>query len=184
MKNKSPTEGPLLVNVERDLRKHMRDISLRLNANPNLARLVLINPILVLEDLGVQISKEVKMHIMETLRFPPALVRRRDALAIELKDDLAELNVHHKLPFTIQQRAELVYKTLNIPPLPEDQTNGHSLSINQLREYKDKHPLLAKLADYERYSKGALIFYPRSIYEQYKTGEKNLHWVNAIRFKT
>lgn len=184
MKKQSPTEGPLIVNVERDLRKHMRDISLRLNANPNLARLVLINPILVLEDLGVHVSKEVKKHIMDTLRFPPSLVKRRDALAIELQEELAELNIHHKLPLTPKQRAELVFHKLKIQPVDEDKNNGHNLSINQLRVYKDQHPVLIKLAEYERYCKGALIFYPRSIYEQYKTGEKNLHWVNGIRFKT
>ena len=184
MKKLSPTKDPLVVNVERDLRKNMREISLRLNANQNLARLVLINPILVLEDLGVTLSKEVKTHIMDTLRFPPALVKRRDALAIELKEDLAKLNIHHKLPFTNQQRAALVFHTLKIQPQSDDENDVESLSINQLRVYKNQHPLLTKLAEYERYAKGALIFYPRSIYEQYKTGEKNLHWVNAIRFKT
>ena len=183
MKKQSPTNEPLVVNVERDLRKHMREISQRMNANQTLARLVLINPILVLEDLGVQLSKDVKTHIMETLRFPPSLVKRRDELALELKKELSLLNSHHKLPLTDPQRAELVFSTLKIQPMSGDERCIHDLSIKQLAVYKDKHPLLTKLAEYERYSKGALIFYPRSIYEQYKTGEKNLHWVNAIRFK-
>jgi hypothetical protein len=183
MKKQSPTEGPLVVHVERDLRKHMRAISQRLNANPNLAKLVLINPLLVLEDLGVEVSKEVKTHIIETLRFPPALVKRREALAVELKKELAAIGVHHALPLTIENRAALVFHTLKIKPLPEDVSSIKKLSVNQLRSYKDQHPLLTKIAEYERYSKGALIFYPRSIYEQYKAGEKMLHWVNAIRFK-
>lgn len=182
MKKQSPTHDLIVVNVERDLRKHMREISQRMNANQHLACLVLINPILVLEDLGVQLSKDVKKHIMEALRFPPSLVKRRDALAIELHNEFAKINVHYKLPLTDKHRAELVFNTLKIHALPDDQTVSE-LSINQLRGYKDQHSLLTKLAEYERYSKGALIFYPRSIYEQYKAGEKNLHWVDAIRFK-
>ncbi len=183
MKKQSPMEGSLVVNVERDLRKHMRVISQRLNANPDLAKLVLINPILVLEDLGVEISKDVKTHIIDTLRFPPALVKRRDALAVELKKELDALNLHYALPLTNEHRAALVFHILKITPLPDDLNSVKKLSINQLRSYKDEHPLLTKMAEYERYSKGALIFYPRSIYEQYKAGEKILHWVNAIRFK-
>lgn len=141
MKKTIPMDSPIAINVERDLRKNMRSINQRLNANPELAKLVLINPILVLEDLGVQLSLDVKNHIMETLRFPPALVKRRDALAIELKQEFAKLNIHHEPNFTSQQRAKLVFQTLNIPPLPKDKLT--SLSVNQLREYKDKHPLLA-----------------------------------------
>ena len=181
MKKTIPMEGPITINVERDLRKNMRTISQRLNANPELAKLVLINPILVLEDLDVQLSNEVKNHVMESLRFPPALVKRRDALGSELKKDLAALNIHHELTFTNKQRAELVFRKLKISPLSNDKVTD--LSSSQLRLYKEKHPLLTKLAEFERYSKGALIFYPRSTYEKYKTGEKKLHWVNAIRFK-
>lgn len=184
MKNKPRTKGPLVVDVERDLRKHMREITHRLNDNPDLARLVLINPILVLEDLGVVVSKDVKTHIMDALRFPPSLVKRRNELAQEVQRELVALNINHTLPLTNQQRAALVYRTLQIPPLEEENGKVDTLSINQLRAYKDKHPLLYKLSEYERYSKGALIFYPRSIYEKYKHGEKKLHWVNAIRFKT
>ncbi len=183
MKKQSPKFEPLIVNVDRDLRKHMREISQRMNANQYLARLVLINPILVLEDLGVQFSKEVKKHIMDTLRFPPSLIKRREEIGVELTNDLAQINVHYTLPITNKQRANLVFHTLNIKPLPEDQNSLNDLSMNQLRVYKDQHSLIMKLTEYERYSKGALIFYPRSIYEQYKTGEQNLHWVNGIRFK-
>ena len=180
MKKTTPTEGPMTINIERDLKKHMRAISVRLNENPELARLVLINPILVLEDLGIELSNEVKKHIMDSLRFPKALVKRRDELACELKADLAALNVHHSLPLTDKQRSDLVFNTLKIKP----KDNHEVLSVEKLRVYKDEHPVLTKLAEFERFSKGALIFYPRNVYEKYKTGEKKLHWVNAIRFKT
>ncbi|HBI22417.1 MAG TPA: hypothetical protein DDY37_07550 [Legionella sp.] len=183
MKKIPSMEDPLIIEAERDLRKNMRAINQRLNANPKLARLVLINPILVLEDLGVQVNKEVKNHIMNTLRFPPSLVKRRDAIAQELKNDFASNNLNYVLPLTNQQRAQLVFHSLKIPRLPKKpDTAPDALTISELRLYKDTHPLLKKLAEFERYSKGALIFYPRSIYEQYKRGEKKMHWVNAIRF--
>jgi hypothetical protein len=180
MKKTTSTEGPITIKIERDLKKHMRAISVRLNENPDLARLVLINPILVLEDLGVELSNEVKKHIMDSLRFPKALVKRRDELACELKTDLAALKVHHPLPLTDKQRSDLVFNTLKINPKDKHEV----LSVEKLRAYKDEHPVLTKLAEFERYSKGALIFYPRNVYEKYKTGEKKLHWVNAIQFKT
>ena len=162
----------------------MRSINKLLNDNPDLARFVLINPILVLEDLGVQISAPVKQHIINSLRFPAKLVARRDELAKEVEAEFARLNIHHKLPLTSSQRATLVFDTLKLSVLPEHTSNLHKLETDQLRAYSDQHVLIMKLAEYERFRKGGLIFFPRHIYEQYKSGDKQLHWVNAVRFKT
>lgn len=181
-KNQLPP-APISIAVERDLKKNMRAINQLLNANPELARLVLINPILVLEDLGVTISQPVKQHIINSLRFPRKLVERRDQLATEVSAEFARLNIKQKLPLTAAQRAELVFKTLEIKPLRQHKTAVTHLDSNQLQDYTGKHPLLFKLSEYERFRKGGLIFFPRHIYEQYKSGEKQLHWVKAVKFK-
>ncbi len=174
----------MIIEIERDLKKNIRSINKLLNDNPELARLVLINPILVLEDLGVQISAPVKQHIINRLRFPAKLVARREELGKEVEDEFTRLNIHHKLPLTSSQRATLVFDTLKVPAIPEHLNNLNKLDTDQLRAYSEQHPLLMKLAEYERFRKGGLIFFPRHVYEQYKSGVKQLHWVNAVRFKT
>ena len=184
MTKKNKIEPIMVIAVERDLKKNMRSINKLLNDNPELARLVLINPILVLEDRGVQISAPVKQHIINSLRFPPKLVARRDELSKEVHDEFDRLNTHYKLPLTSSQRATLVFDTLKIPAQPEHATHLTKLDTNQLKAYTDQHPLVMKLAEYERFRKGGLIFFPRNVYEQYKAGVKQLHWVNAVRFKT
>ena len=183
-KNQAQLPVPsIVIGVERDLKKNMRSINKLLNDNPDLACLVLINPILVLEDLGVQISAPVKQHIITSLRFPAKLVALRDQFAKEVHDEFSRLHIRDKLPLTSLQRAKLVFETLKIKPLPA-QLNKTKLDTNQLKLYSDQHPLLMKIAEYERYRKGGLIFFPRHVYEQYKSGVKQLHWVNAVRFKT
>jgi hypothetical protein len=184
MAKKPQSQQSIVLEVERDLKKNMRAINTLLNANPDLARLVLINPILVLEDLGIQISTPVKQHITQSLRFPAKLVARRDELAKEVTEEFARLKIHLKLPLTTAQRAKLVYETLKIKPLHKHSADFEHLDPNQFREYIHKHPLIFKVAEYERFRKGGLVFFPRHIYEEYKSGVRQLHWVNAVRFKT
>lgn len=182
-KNPQPQQ-PIVLKVERDLKKNIRSINSLLNANPDLARLVMINPILVLEDLGVTISDPVKQHIIQSLRFPAKLVARRDELAKEVEEEFARLKIHYKLPLTTAQRAKLVFDTLKIKPLHKHSMDLEHLDPSELLKYSHKHPLIFKVTEYERFRKGGLVFFPRHIYEEYKSGVRQLHWVNAVRFKT
>lgn len=183
MTNTPESQHSIVIEVERDLKKNMRSINKLLNDNPVLACFLLVNPILVLEDLGVKISDPVKKHIKQSLRFPAKLVARRDELAKEVHEEFSRIKIKQKLPLTTADRAKLVFKTLKIKPLHQHSDHQH-LDSNQLREYMEKHPLLFKLAEYERFRKGGLVFFPRHIYEEYKSGVRQLHWVNAVRFKT
>jgi len=183
MAKNNQSNQPIVLEVERDLKKNLRSINTLLNENPDLARFVLINPILVLEDLGVTISTPVKQHIIQSLRFPAKLVARRDELAKEVEKEFSRLKIHHKLPLTKEQRAKLVFETLKIKPLHQHLNHPQQLDTNQLREYSHNHPLIFKLTEYERFRKGGLVFFPRSIYEEYKAGVRQLHWVDAVQFK-
>lgn len=183
MSKKAISTEPIIINVERDLKKHMRAINQLLNNNPELARLVVVNPILVLEDLGVTISSSVKQHIMDALRFPPKLVAQRDQMASELHTEFEKLGVNYKLPLSNETRAHLVFKHMQIKPLKKDKKNPNHLTSDQLKNYKDKSPLLAKLEKYERWRQGGMIFHPRAEYQKYKSGEKNMKWIKAITFK-
>ena len=174
---------PLTLRTERDLRQNIRSISQRLNDMPDLARMLLVNPILALEDAGVQMSPEVKKHVMDALRFPPALVERRARLEAELRDELAAHGVEHKLPLTPEQRAHLLFDVLRLEPRGAAGRAAGGVTSKEARAYARRHPLVAKLAEYERARQGRLIFYPREVYETYKAGLKRQQWIKSVKFK-
>jgi len=177
------TSDPIQVATHRDLRKHMRAICERLNAQPDIARLVFVNPILALEDVGVSLEPEAKQHIMDALRFPPKLQKRKAELAAELTEAFAREGVTAKFPLTSKQRAHLVFRTLAIAPLAEDGQAPDSLASERLGAYAQAHPLAAKLAEYERLDRGRMIFQPRKTYDLYKSGQKRHRWIKSVRFK-
>ncbi len=166
-----------------DLRKNMRAISTRLNDNPELARLILVNPILAFEDAGVQMTSEVKQHIMDTLRFPKRLMERKAQLETEIGDALGCLDMNVKLPLNEQQRADLVFRILKVRPLAGEPQEFERISSKRARLYRKSHPLLDKLAEYERLRQGGLVFQSRETYDKYKAGLRRHHWVKSVRFK-
>ena len=174
---------PIEIKEHRELRQHIREICTRFNDNPDLARLVLVNPILALEDVGVKLSPEAKKHIMDTLRFPARLEERKEELEAELKGELKRLKFHAELPLTPDRRAELLFQVLKLEPAENDTCDLSRLDSYRTRAYSRKHPLVAKLAEYERIRQGGLIFHTRESYEAYKSGRRKHHWVKAVRFK-
>jgi hypothetical protein len=183
MEKSTPYFEPILANTERDLRKNIREISTRFNNNPDLARLVFVNPILAFEDVGVQLSAEMKRHIMDRMRFPPKLKEKTARLEKELKEELAQLKVAAELPFTPEQRADLLFNVLRVKPLDADKANAARLESNRTKEYRRVHPLIAKLAEYERARQGSLIFHTRERYDDYKAGRRKHRWIKSVRFK-
>lgn len=185
----------LKLETHRDLRANIRAISKRFNDDPESARMLLVNPLLALEDIGVQMTTELKDHIKNALRFPPNVIERRDQLELEIFDELKQLGVTYKVPLNEEQRADLIFNVLKLK-LPEARTNRipteecedrvvplpglRSLEIKRLAK---QHPLVAKLVEYERLRQGRVIFYPRQVYESYKAGLKRQNWIKAVRFK-
>lgn len=186
MKNgeeKGLTDEPIRVANERDLRKNMRAICERFNAQPELARLVFVNPVLALQDVGVQLEPEAKQHIMNALRFPPKLQKRKAELATELTEAFAREKAAVELPLSAKQRAHLLFRVLSVKPLTADAQATEELAPERLGYYAGAHPLAARLAEYERLDRGRLIFQPRETYEAYKSGQKRHRWIKAVRFK-
>jgi len=174
---------PLAINTHRDLLTNIRPICQRLNNDPDTARMLLVNPILALEDAGIQLAPEVKQHIMDSLRFPPSLVERKEKLELELQDELTALGFPHKLPLTSEQRADLMFRVLKVKSTQAQPSAAAEIGSKEMRAYSRQHPLVAKLADYERLRQGRLIFYPRETYEAYKAGLKRQNWIKAVKFK-
>lgn len=182
MKKTIPSNEPLVIEKERDLRKNIRNINQRFNDHPEIAKLILINPILALQDIGVTVTPEVKQHIMDSLRFPPKWIERREQIKQELETELAHYGFKDKLPLTNATRSNLVFNIMKMKPRI-DEKNVQELAPERLPFYQKEHPLIAKLVEYEKLKRGRMIFQPKQAYEEYKSGVKKLKWIKAIRFK-
>ncbi len=180
---KPPPSEPIRIDNRRDLRNNIRAINKRFNDQPEVARLLLVNPILALEDVGVQLASDVKQHIMDTLRFPPKLMERKARLEMELKEELSRLDVPSDLPLNGTVRARLLFRVLKLEPLVEDAQDTSRLETKRTRAYASHHPLVAKLAEYERVRQGGLVFHTREIYEAFKSGTRRHRWIKSVRFK-
>lgn len=174
---------PISLETHRDLRKNIRAISSRFNENPELARLLLVNPILAFKDAGVDMAREIQVHIMNTLRFPKRLVEKKERLESELRKELKDLGLPAELPLSAETRAHLLFRVLKLPPLMQDASSLKGIESRRMRYYSRQHPIVAKLADYERARQGGLVFRTQEQYQAYKTGEKRHHWVKSVRFK-
>jgi len=173
---------PLVLQTERDLRANIRRICRRLDAQPALSRLLFINPLLVLEDVGVQMSPTVREHIIQALRFPPKRRVRIEALQTEvaaLGRQCAEVD---------GDAAGAAGPTpVAAPRVGHDQTqHAASNTAEHAADLAAQTPLRVQLAtrqaELARLQQGALVFFPRSIYEQFKRGEKKHRWIKAVRF--
>jgi len=80
----------IVIGSHRQLIGLQREIFKRLNANPQLAALMLINPALALQDIGFKASREITHHMLHTLQHPPQLRQRREYLEQKLKQALQE----------------------------------------------------------------------------------------------
>jgi hypothetical protein len=186
---------PIRIDTHDDLIREKVRVSERMNARPDIARLVLVNPILAFEDIGVTLSPVMQRHIMHTLRFPKRLQARKERLEQELGAELASLGVKDSLPLTDEARRDLLQRVLKMEqpdqapatPARTDDARAELAAAApdrlDLRQYARRHPLIAKLVAYDRVRQGGLVFYPREVYRAYKEGRKQHRWLASFRFK-
>lgn len=176
----SPDFKPIHVESHHDFRGHMVEIVNRLNNTPEIAKLVLVNPIYALRDINVTLSKEMEQHIFKTFSSPPAKQKRLTELEAQIKPELEKLPGKPAIPSTPEHNAEFVFRTLGIPPLPGDSTD--QLDRGRLNAYWRRHPLIPLLIEHQRVAKSGLVFFPRATYDAYKSGKLRQNWMNSIRF--
>jgi len=171
----------ILVRSHRDLRRNIRAICRRLNANPEIARLTLVNAVLAFEDVGVTLNAEMKEHIRRTLQEPPRLRERREALERELIEELPVLRSGAELPRTNAQRARFLFDALGLAPLSHEDLRG--VSRKRLAAYVAAHPSVEKLVRWERARRGGFVLHTRGSYRAFKEGRRRHPWVKSIRFE-
>lgn len=180
-----PKENPKLpshLETHEELVANMPAILGRLNEQPELARLVLINPLLVLEDLGITLSEDLQDHIRRTLGFPPGRVRQIAELRGRLRESLAAHfpGADVKLPKTPRERANLLFDRLG---LPYEGRRPDGVTVEQLRVFRDRHPIAADLYELGRLERGTLQYQTRGEYERHKAGAPHHSWLRSLKFR-
>jgi hypothetical protein len=190
MAKRPRSNEPIRIETHRELRGNIRRICERFNADPGLARLLLVNPVLAFEDAGVELTPELKEHIINRLRFPPKLVERLARLEAEIREELQSLGIDAALPLSAEQRAKVLFDVLKLSPVPAASGRTSTGAAPDApaprldaKAYRTQHPLAAKLAEYERARQGSLLFHTRTTYEAYKAGQRQHRWLVGIRFK-
>ena len=174
-------EKPLRLETHEDMRRNIRAVNRRLNRDPAIARMMFVNPVLALEDAGVELSAEMREHVMQSLRFPQSLQRTLDDLRKEICDDLG-LSDPEELPDRPDERARLLFKRLGVLA-PAVRPGANAIHWRDVYAHAREHPAAQRLARYERLSHGGMIFQPRSVYEAFKSGRRKMRWIKAIRFR-
>lgn len=109
---------PLPLEDHRELVTRRREIAARLEEHPGFASLLLVNPAKALDDLGVELSKETRSHLLRALRHPPRAARRREELERRLEEKIGE----SPRPLDGEWVSELLFGELELQPLA---TRGH-----------------------------------------------------------
>lgn len=81
---------PLAIASHRALAGRQKEIADRVAASPDLAVMLLINPVLAFERMGIKLSPEIAHHVLHTIQHPKALRTRREELEASLQKALGE----------------------------------------------------------------------------------------------
>jgi hypothetical protein len=103
----------LTIDTHEGLAAARQEIIERLHANPDIARLLLINPIAAFQDVGVQLSPELASHILHTLQFAPETAARRRVL----ETDLRRIAGERPRSSDPQWVSHFLFQTLQLKPL-------------------------------------------------------------------
>lgn len=177
-----PPDDPVHLRTHEELTDRLPEIFRRLNENPEIGRLTLVNPILALEDIGFFLSDDLQDHLRKTLAFPKGRVKRISEARKHLRELLAsqvEKGKQVQLPKTPRERARLIFDTLG---LKSEGKPSDALTVEQLRPFRHQHPIAEALYQVGRLERGTMIFESRSVYEAHKAGLPHHSWFRRLHF--
>src|SRR5690606_37738396 len=102
----------ITVTSHRELLAMARVLAPRLARDPELSVMLLANPVLALRHYGIELSKAMQRHVLETLRHPPKRRARRQALEQSLEAALGE----RPRPNDERWMARLVFELRGLEP--------------------------------------------------------------------
>lgn len=152
----------LVLETHEDFAKATHEIFQRLNDNPDLAKLLLVNPVLAIEELDVELSQELRHHVMHALQHPPKLRERRAELEASLTKALGQT----PKPNNEEWLADVIFNQLDVEPL----NTSHRTPV------------------YKRVVSDTLVNYAQNIRERWERSKTNPRRSRPkggkIRFKT
>lgn len=177
---KKPRDYPTIEVKDHDqLVARLEEILARIDSDPELGRLLVINPILVLEDVGVTLSEQLRDHVQRTLGFPKGRVKRLYETRKRMKELFGAAGL--TVPEAPKERADLVFDALKIAPRNDERPRA--LSVDEMRPYRKESPLVAALYEVGRLERGAIMFHSRGTYEEYKNGRVHHPWLTGISLR-
>ncbi len=109
----APSQSVIHIKTERDLVRYRRQIADLLQADPAAMRLLIINPVQAMRDVGILIAPKVANHILHSVQYPPAVRSQKTRLTHELTVALG--GKPH--PTDPEWLARTVFVQLKIPPV-------------------------------------------------------------------
>lgn len=109
---------PIEIKSHRGLIAHQREIFQRLNSHPELAKRLLLNPVLAFREVGVKTTPKISRHILRTIQFTPRLRQRYN----ELQASLKEAAGRKPWPNDPEWVSRFLFEELGLQPLD---TTGH-----------------------------------------------------------
>jgi len=125
---------PLKLATHRDLVRYQADIAARLAAEPRMAVMMSINPVLALEALGVTMTPEISHHVLHTLQHPAAVRSRRE----ELEESLRKVLGEPPRPNDPAWNVHLLFELRKLAPLD---TQGHTPTYTPPLGQEESKPL-------------------------------------------
>jgi hypothetical protein len=104
---------PLEITTREELAERMGEIFARLNRRPELARMMMVNPVMAMADAGVRLAPDVGTHVLHALQHPPEVQSRRRQLTKTLKKQLGEA----PQPNDPKWLARVLFEQLKLEPL-------------------------------------------------------------------
>jgi hypothetical protein len=133
------------IESHRALAGKQRDLAARVAAHPDVAVMLLINPVLAFKELGVTFSPEIASHVLHAVQHPAPVRTRREDLEASIKQALGEaaqpVNAvwNSRLLFTLRKLAPLAIgdaKPAYTPPLGQPEAQSlHDLRPRAVLRY-------------------------------------------------
>ncbi|HEX2611077.1 MAG TPA: hypothetical protein VHK68_08700 [Gemmatimonadales bacterium] len=172
------------------IQESLDEILDRVNADPDLARAAVSNPILALEELGYTLDPEVRFEIEDRGRFEDSkLIARRRRLRVQIfkaagrtfdpdsPDELAAV----LRDLGVRPRGGGECRLEQVRPLRTGPGREEPLE-DALEPLRDQHPMMAPLLEYRRIDASRPGFAQKSLYGQLRAG-KGGRLVSRVRVR-
>jgi len=155
------------IESHRALAGKQRDLAARVAAHPDVAVMLLINPILAFKQLGVTLSPEIASHVLHAVQHPAPVRTRREALEASLKKALGEA----ARPVDAVWNARLLFTLRKLKPLDiGDAKPAYTLPLGQ-QEAQNLHDLRPR----------AVLRYPQPRLLPPRTRLNAVSWKESLR---